>query len=357
MEGGIDMSECPFCGTVMEPGTLAGAQYEGCPACGGVWIAAEALGKLVKEHPERLADMDDNWPDRGGRPSLDRVGVICPESGDELVPKSFPIFPQQPILASPKAKKLFFRSGELRTLHGHVSPGTLPPPPRPVAPLDEHVERRQRMEEAQREQDAAAMAAALGMRWPERADGQSWPSWFVCGMPIWFGAVLLLFPALLMMVVLHQVNAQLASSTPSLADAADEDLPPGAAEEGYSEADVSAGEVQIQPILALPIVYLAWPLTTLGLTLVLLLVYTLGGEGGPPMGFGLLFLLLLKVTAVVLTVDSVISVVQFMQASYLVVFVLSAISRLIIYRSVLELEWRECYLLSVIGSFCPLSAL
>ncbi|MCZ7599978.1 MAG: hypothetical protein M5U09_22710 [Gammaproteobacteria bacterium] len=202
------------------------------------------------------------------------------------------------------------------------------------------------------------MAEALSMRWPERSDGQSWPSWFVCGMPLWFAAVILLFPTLLMMLVLHQVNAEIASATPSLADAADSDLPPEALEEGFVEDDADVDvAVQIPPIAALPIVYVAWPLTTLGLSLVLLLVYALGGEGGPPMGFGMLFVLLLKVNAVVLTVDSVIALVQFMHAPYLVVFILSAISRLILYRAVLEPEWRECYLLSVIGSFCPLSAL
>jgi hypothetical protein len=215
------------------------------------------------------------------------------------------------------------------------------------------------MEQAEREEQASAMAELFSMRWPERGDGQSGPSWFVCGMPLWFAAVILLFPAMLMMLVLHQVNAELADSVGSMADAEfDEELPPEEMAAEFGEEEDYGGEVfQIPPVLAIPIVYVAWPLTTLGLCAVLLIVYALGGEGGPPMGFGMLFVLLLKVNAVVLTVDSVIAVLQFVNTPSLVLFVLNALSRLIIYRSVLELEWRECWLLSFVGSFCPLSAL
>ena len=318
------MSECPYCGTAMEPGSIAQQPYEGCPGCGGVWIGAESLGLLVSQHPERLAELDDTWPDHDAKPSLDRFGVVCPETGDELVKKAFPAAPQQPILASPKAKKLFFKHGELRTLHGHVSPNTLPPPPRPVAPVPDHIARQKRIEEAQAEQNSSMWSEALGTKWPEPGDGQTWLSWFVCGMPLWVAGVLLLLPAILGTVLLALVSQAMGS-------------------DGLSSSSIPVWA-------AFPATYLAWPMVTFLLAVTLMIVWALA-EGAPPLSFGHIFLLLLKVQAVLITFDALISLLFLAGLNLLWLILMRFIARLVIYRLVLELEWYEILLLAWVGSY------
>ncbi|MCC7492628.1 MAG: zf-TFIIB domain-containing protein [Fimbriimonadaceae bacterium] len=194
------MGNCPYCDQLLTPVDSAGEAVDVCRDCGGKWATAAALTALAREHPERLAPLDDAWPDRGGQPPLTRQGLECAGCGGELQPRRFPAAPDLELAACQPCGRIFFRAGQLRALHAKVSPATLLPAA-PLAPWQTggpapSTQVRPRPDDyalPEPDEDAwepdGGHAPVWGLRWAERAPGQPWLQWILCGMPLWITAL------------------------------------------------------------------------------------------------------------------------------------------------------------------------
>lgn len=312
------MPHCPHCDTPMEPVRWAEAPLDACGSCGGLWIAAEAMTKLARGHPEALAGLDDAWPNRGGRAPLDRLGPIDPATGEPLVERTFPFAPALPLLVA-KSGAIFFRDGQLRALHQVLSPGTLPAPPdRLAAERERYLAERAAEEPEPVEPEAVGSVLADQWRqrgWPDRADGQTWLSWWVCGFPLRWLPLALLLPGLLWGVTLAYL-------------------------EQFQWAWFWVG----------------WPLILANvagqaflMSVSLFAVFFIFGQR-MPLDFGECWVLMLKVVALCATVGACcIIVFALTDASIWAYRITTFVLRLVVLRLVLELDWFEVALLSIVS--------
>lgn len=336
------MRTCPYCETELEGTSLAGKEADACPGCGGLWLAGETLTLAVKEHAKDLAPLDDRFPDHGEKPSLAHGAPTCADCGNLLEDRTFPVAPHLGMLACRHCKKLFLRDGQLRELHAIVSPATLPPKPEEVRAAAESASRFERdaaAYQATQYQPSTHLESGDGL-WPARRQNQPWASWFVLGMPFWMVLLVILVGAMFVGLQVGMVFGAVGSEDAAVL----EDL-------------IGASAPGMGFLIGGTAFLVFWPVQAFFLSLLLLITWFFG-EGGSDLSFGQMYVLLLKVVAFSSLFQSLFGLLLLAGLPALFVQVPSLVIRVVLYRQVLELEWREVWIMSVAGTFlCGLGSL
>lgn len=309
------MDRCPTCGLMLESTTVEGHGVQGCRECGGVLVAANDLTALCRETPAALGELERRF-----NSTLLAAGARtghapeCSRCGKTMAERSFPKAPDVPMCACAHCKLIWLRDGQAEALQMAVAPDSARP---------------RWMQEAEAQHNAAVDAedddldeeaglheahghGPFGL-WPERLELQPWASWIVCGMPLWLAPLLLFFAGL-------DDFARLRSSE-------------------ITAQYASAG-------LLLPFVF--WPIRCLFMTMALHVTWIFTDDN--PGNTGLeTFALLLRVVPVVMVGEAIGGLLTLATGNPLLGWAVKFVIGLTIYRRVMELDWRDIFLLAIVS--------
>jgi len=309
------VDRCPTCDQPLDLTTAAGHSVQGCSVCGGVYIAAADLAALLKDAPDSLGLLGRRFA-AGLTARAGAVGdPICRRCGKLMIPRRFPAAPTLPIHACAACRTVWLTDGQPEALRQTVAPSAEPPRWQHYAAL----EAAKAAEEANAPGLREVRGHGPGGLWPERAAGQPWFSWIVCGMPLWMAPLFLLPVGL---VLWASISSDLKTAPYALFG------------------------------LAAP--FVIWLPQTLVMTLALQTVWALADDN-PGLGFGETFVLLLRVVPVAFCFGYLAGVAMLPFERPMLCLLSEVAVSLTVYRKAMELEWREIFVLGVLLALLGLS--
>lgn len=298
------MGQCPVCDVPLDERALGEQRVAGCQECGGIWAHAAVLAAAVKERPADVAQLDKCFNPSHARSLRLPREPVCAECGGPLAARAFPIAPELSLLSCAACHMLFLADDQATELVRQVAPDALEPVAPPVATDEEEGE----------EDDDDPGEDWRTWEWAGRVQGQPWLSWAVCGMPLRAALVGMLVPALLATL-------------------------------GMGLAGAPVGLVLAAPLLA----YLGWACEAGVLMIALRVTWGVSG-GSVSLSDKQLFRLLLRVVVVQLTALVAGGLVLQLAGLADAAPYYNAVVGLVIYRAVLELDWPEILVLTVVSS-------
>ncbi|MBI5831351.1 MAG: zf-TFIIB domain-containing protein [Armatimonadetes bacterium] len=309
------MDRCPTCGLLLETTSTEGRNVQGCRECGGLLFDAGDLAALAKHQPQALGELEHRY--NATLLAGSRAGQVpqCGRCHEPMKERSFPKAPDLPMYTCGKCKLVWLRDGQADALQAAVAPDLLKP--RWAQAVEEQAE--VAAAAAEEEVDDAELREANGYGplglWPERLDGQPWASWFVCGMPLWMAPLLLFVAGLILWGTLS----------------ADPETAPFA-------------------IIGVVVPFAIWPMQSIAMSLALQVTWLITDDS-PGLSAWETLVLMIRVVPTAFLGGVIADLLALITGTAGAGMLAQLIVTVIIYRRVMELEWRDIYILGFVSTF------